>query len=278
MSVRGRLTPRARRVAKDLGVDPTVVRPSRADGLVVADDVVAIATAGAVEPSALDAGDKAAAMRRAIGRSMERSKREIPHYYLAHTVDLAHAMTWLDAENEERPVTRRILPAALLLEATARALADTTGLNGHMVDGTFVPSDRVHLGVAVSLRGGGLVAPAIHDANQMALDDLMAALTDLVARARAGRLRGSEMTDATATVTNLGDRGVDATYPVIIPPQVAIVGFGRIADAPTVVDGEVAVHPMVHVSLAADHRVTDGHTGGLFLLTIERLLQEPELL
>ncbi len=284
VATRQRSTPRARRMAIDIGVDIGAVHASRSDGLIVADDVAAMASApkagrvaaAVMEPT--DAADKAAAMRRAIGRSMERSKREIPHYYLGHTVDLARAMAWLEAENDDRPITTRILPAVLLLKATALALARADGLNGHMVDGAFAPSERVHLGVAVSLRGGGLVAPAIHDADQMALDDLMEALTDLVARARAGKLRGSEMTDATATVTNLGDRGVDATYPVIIPPQVAIIGFGRIADAPTVVDGEVVIHPLVQLSLAADHRVTDGHTGGLFLLAIERLLQEPELL
>jgi pyruvate dehydrogenase E2 component (dihydrolipoamide acetyltransferase) len=209
---------------------------------------------------------------------MERSKREIPHYYLGHTIDLGRTIPWLDALNDDRPITTRILPAVPLLKATALALTRTDGLNGHMVDGTFRRSDRVHLGVAVSLRGGGLVAPAIHDADQMSLDDLMAALSDLVARARAGKLKGSEMTDATATVTNLGDRGVDVTFPVIIPPQVAIIGFGRIADGPAVVDGQLVIRPMVQVSLAADHRVTDGHTGGLFLLGIERLLQEPELL
>jgi pyruvate dehydrogenase E2 component (dihydrolipoamide acetyltransferase) len=276
--MRGRLTPRARRIALDLGVDPTAVRASRPDGLVVAEDVMAVTPTSDVATTAVGAEDRAAAMRRAIGRSMERSKREIPHYYLGHTIDLGRTIPWLDALNDDRPITTRILPAVPLLKATALALTRADGLNGHMVDGTFRRSDRVHLGVAVSLRGGGLVAPAIHDADQMSLDDLMAALSDLVARARAGKLKGSEMTDATATVTNLGDRGVDVTFPVIIPPQVAIIGFGRIADGPAVVDGQLVIRPTVQVSLAADHRVTDGHTGGLFLLGIERLLQEPELL
>jgi pyruvate dehydrogenase E2 component (dihydrolipoamide acetyltransferase) len=276
-----RATPMARRIASEQRVDVATIQPRRSDGLITSADVdAALAVEREAEevppqPAKADAGE---AMRRAIARSMERSKREIPHYYLATPIDVAVAMSWLDAVNEDRPITRRILPAALLLKAAALALADFPELNGHWVDGAFAASPRVNLGVAVSLRGGGLVAPAIHDASDLSLEDLMTALTDLVARARAGRLRGSEMSEQTCTVTNLGDRGVESTFPVIIPPQVAIIGFGRVADAPVVADGAVAVHPVVHASLAGDHRVTDGHTGGLFLLAIERRLQEPDTL
>ena len=274
---RPRATPRARVVAASAGVDLATVAPSRNDGIIVSAD---IAVPDAPSPAVREESpvDKAQAMRRAIARSMERSKREIPHYYLSSAMDVSAAMAWVDQVNESRSVTDRILPAALLMKATACALAKYPDVNGHWVDGAFRPSDRVHLGVAVSLRGGGLVAPAIHDADSLDLSEMMEALSDLVARARAGRLRGSEMTDATATVTNLGDRGVDATFPVIVPPQVAIIGFGRIADAPVIVDGELVVQPVVQASLAADHRVTDGHTGGLFLLDIERRLKEPETL
>jgi len=130
----------------------------------------------------------------------------------------------------------------------------------------------------VSLRGGGLVAPAIHDADGLTIEEMMVALRDLVARARSGRLRSSEMSDPTTTVTNLGDRGVDETFAVIVPPQVAMVGFGKVNEKPVAVDGSVAVRPVVHASLAADHRVTDGHRGGLFLSAVDSLLQKPEVL
>ncbi len=276
-SHRPRLSPRARMLAIDRGIDPGVITASRSDGLVVADDIEE-SRAVVPEPSPSDPLEKVKAMRRAIARSMERSKREIPHYYLGHRVDMAASMAWVALANEDRPVTRRILPAALLIKATALALGEYPDLNGHWIDGSFVPSTAVHLGVAVSLRGGGLVAPAIHDANTLDLDHLMSALADLVGRARAGKLKGSEMTDPTSTVTNLGDRGVASVFPVIIPPQVSIVGFGRVTDEPVAVDGSVVVHPVMQASLAGDHRVTDGHTGGLLLLAIDRLLQEPEKL
>jgi pyruvate dehydrogenase E2 component (dihydrolipoamide acetyltransferase) len=206
---------------------------------------------------------------------MARSKREIPHYYLANHIDLDRALRWLTEQNEERPISGRILPAALLLKATALALRETPDLNGHWVDERFRPSDAIHLGVAISLREGGLVAPAIHDADRLDLLEMMTSLRDLVNRARSWRLRSSEMSDPTITVTNLGDRGVETAFPVIIPPQVAIVGFGKVVEMPVAIDGQSAVHPVVHATLAGDHRVTDGHRGGLFLDALDRLLQEP---
>ena len=275
---RPRATPHARRSADERGIDLRTVTPSRSDGLIVAEDLPATSLSGTgVTPDVgIDARGPGLSMRRAIARSMERSKRTIPHYYLGTQIDLAATMCWLDETNEQRSLTKRILPAALLLRAVALALREVPDLNGHWVDGTFRQSQDVHLGVAVSLRTGGLVAPAILNADKLAIDEMMVSLTDLVARARAGRLRSSEMSDATVTVTSLGDRGVDVVFPIIVPPQVAMVGFGRISERPVVVDGTVVAHTGVDASLTADHRVTDGHRGGLFLLAVDRLLQEPE--
>ena len=215
-------------------------------------------------------------MRQAIGALMARSKREIPHYYLQHEIDLTLAMAWLGEENLKRSVSERLLPSALLLSAVARATAQTPAMNGFWVDGTFRPGGGVHVGVAVSLRGGGLIAPAIHDTDGRSLDELMAALRDLVTRARSGRLRGSEMSDPTITVTNLGEAGVDLVHGVIYAPQVALVGFGGIRERPWAADGMLGAHPTVFATLAGDHRASDGHAGSRFLALIERLLQKPE--
>ena len=217
-------------------------------------------------------------MRDAIGAAMARSKREIPHYYLAHTISMKRALTWLGETNTPRPIQDRILPGALLLRAVALALWDIPELNGYWVEGAFRPSEQVHLGTAIALRSGGLIAPAILDADDKPLDQLMIELHDLVARARAGRLRSSELTSATITVTSLGDRGCEAVWPVINPPQVAIVGFGAIALRPWVEGNAVVPHPTVVATLAADHRVSDGHRGGLFLSAVDHLLQEPDKL
>lgn len=301
-----RLTPQARRLAAELGIDLALVAdqvrsgalvPSRADGVVAADDLREVAadappparraeTPGArtlreePEPSPTTAGARSRAgstdMRQTIARLMARSKREIPHYYLSTTVDLARPVTWMTARNRELPVSDRLVPAALILKATALALRKHPELNGYWVDDAFVPGPGIHLGVAVSLRGGGLVAPAIHDADTLSLDELMAAIRDLVGRARGGRLRGSELTDGTATVTNLGDQGVEAVHGVIYPPQVALIGVGRVVDRPVAVDGMLAVHPVTVLTLAADHRATDGFSGSRLLTTIDAQLQKPE--
>ncbi len=215
-------------------------------------------------------------MRETIGRLMARSKREIPHYYLSTTVDLAQARGWMQERNRDLPVGERLVPAALMLKATALAVRKHPQLNGFWVDDAFVPGTGVHLGVAISLRGGGLVAPAIHDADRLGVDELMSAMRDLVTRARAGRLRGTEMSDPTLTVTNLGDQGVESVHGVIYPPQVALVGFGRVVERPWAVDGMLAVRPVVSLTLAADHRATDGFSGGRLLATIDQLLQTPE--
>jgi pyruvate dehydrogenase E2 component (dihydrolipoamide acetyltransferase) len=206
---------------------------------------------------------------------MARSKREIPHYYVTTTVDMGTATAWLQDLNERRSVGDRILPAALMLKAVVRAAVQVPVMNGHWTDGSFVPHQGVDLGVAISLRAGGLVAPALVDADQLSVDEIMQRLRELVTRAREGVLRASEMVPPSITVTNLGEQGVESVLPVIYPPQVAMVGFGKIVDRPWAVDGMLAVRPLVVVSLAADHRANDGHDGARFLATVDRMLQDP---
>jgi len=214
-------------------------------------------------------------MRQLIGAAMARSKREIPHYYLGTTIDMFRAMTWLAEENLKRPVTERLLPGVLLMKATALALREVPELNAVWRGTEAVPSPAIHIGVAISLRGGGLVAPALHDADRRSLGDLMTGLRDLVRRARSGGLRSSELSDPTVTVTSLGEHGVETVFGIIYPPQVAIVGFGKVVERPWVVEGRFVARPVLAATLSADHRVSDGHRGGLFLAAVDRLLQEP---
>lgn len=275
------VSPSARLRAKALGIDPDTVHGTGAKGAVTLADIEAAATASPASASApVSPGtpDRQTEMRRAIAAAMSRSKREIPHYYLSETIPMATALGWLQQYNAGLPITGRILPAVLLLKAVAVALQRTPELNGFYRDGQFVPSTAVHMGLAISLRGGGLVAPALHDVASQPLAPLMQALADLVKRARAGSLRSSEMSDPTITVTNLGDQGVEAVFGVIYPPQVALVGFGRIAERVWVVEGQVRVQPVVCATLAADHRASDGHRGAIFLAALRDLLQQPQTL
>ena len=217
-------------------------------------------------------------MRRTIAAAMARSKREIPHYYLATTIDLQRASAWLAAENARLPVDRRLLPGVLFLKATALALREVPELNAVWEHDQVVVREKVHVGIAISLRQGGLVILALHDTATRSVGELMQGLRDLTVRARAGRMKSSELADSTITVTSLGDRGVESVYGVIYPPQVAIVGFGKVVERPWAAEGGECVRPVVTTTLAADHRVTDGHRGALFLAAVDRLLQEPEKL
>lgn len=292
---RVRVSPLARRVAAASGVDLSTVVGTGAGGAITRADVVRVAQAavapGAIRQSTVEHAvterrpsepspppARADGMRHAVATAVSKSKREIPHYYLSTDIDLSAAFAWLSVTNAQRPVSERILPAALLLKSVATALRRYPDLNGFWIDGAHRPSEHVHLGIAISLRAGGLIAPAIHDADGLTVDAAMRALTDVVRRARSGGLRGSEMTDATITVSNIGDEGVPVVFGIIYPPQLALVGFGKITERAWAAHGMVGARPVVTATLSADHRATDGHYGARFLAEVDRLLQSPETL
>lgn len=307
-----RSSPLARRLAAELGVDLSGIAGTGPGGAVTEEDVLAavpprgrpskepgaerpaeappsqspaaaaqpadVKEPAGREPKRTAAGSKAESLRQAVGALMSRSKKEIPHYYLSTTLDLAQAVAWMQAANQQRPVSSRLVPSALLLKATALAAREVPDMNGFFTKGAFQPSSAVHLGVAVALRHGGLVAPALHDADTLSLDELMDQLRDLVGRARAGRLQRAEMADPTITVTNLGDLGVESVYGVIYPPQVAMVGFGKVLEQPWAHNGMLGIRHAAIATLSADHRVSDGLRGGRFLARIDELLQAPDKL
>ncbi len=293
-TIRRRVSPAARKHAAGAGIDINIVAGTGPDGAVTLKDVdhafaatgvAAIASAFTLTPPPTAAPEVAAStasavkhdeMRRAIAVAMSRSKREIPHYYLSETVNMQRAQRWLKATNEQRAITERVLMTALQLKAVALALKQFTDMNGFYLDGTFKPAEGINVGVAISLRQGGLIAPAIRDAADKPLSQVMRELMDLVKRTRVGTLRGSEVSGQTITITNLGEQGVEAVHGVIYPPQVALVGFGRIAERPWAESGGLFAMPLMTTSLAGDHRVSDGHRGGLFLAAIRDLLQKPE--
>ena len=271
-----RASPAARKRAAELDLDLGKIAGSGPGGAIALADIARAAAAPASSRPVPSASVRT--MRDAIAAAMARSKREIPHYYLYSMIDLEPALRWLEAENVKRPVPERLLYGVILLKATARALRDFPEFNGFYLDGVFRPSSDIHLGVAISIRQGGLIAPAIHQADRQTIGELMASFRDLVRRVRAGGLRSSELSDSTVTVTSLGEQGVEAVFPVIYPPQVAIVGFGTVVNRPWVVDADVVPRRVITASLGADHRVSDGHRGGRFLATLGRLLQEPDKL
>ena len=280
---RARITPAARRRARELSVDLASVKGTGPEGAITTEDVERAKPSP--EPSkpptqptparTAEAAGEGERMREAIAAAMSRSKREIPHYYLSHTVDVTPATEWLAAHNAAVSVTERLLFAALMIKAVALACRELKGFSGYYRDGRYEEAPAVHVGVAVALRGGGLVAPAIMDTADKSLVALMDDFRALVTRARAGRLRASELAGPTIILTSLGEDSVDAVFPIIQPPQVAIVGAGGVVERPWVVDGKVVPRQVLTLSLGADHRVTDGRLGAQFLGSIAAKLVQP---
>lgn len=279
-----KVTPVARKLAAENNIDLNQISATGADDAICLADVeraLVDVAEGNLSDSATEEKaptDFKAGIRQAIASAMSLSNRDIPHYYLAADIDMSQALEWLAEYNRQRSVRERLLPVVLSLKAVALALKKVPELNAHWIDNQLQLKQDVHIGFAVALRGGGLMTPVVHQVDKLALDELMAALADLITRTRSGKLRGSDMVDGGITVTSLGDLGVREVFGVIYPPQVALVGLGRIADRPWAENRALSVRPVQTVTLAADHRAGDGLMGAQFMEILNRLLQEPEKL
>ncbi len=262
-------SPAARKRAAELGIELRDV-VARAGGAITLQDVE---QAAAARPALAARPND---MRSTIGQAMSRAKREIPHYYLATAVDMRRALRWLEQHNAARPVTERLIYGVLLIKAVARAVERFPELNGWWRDGRFDAAPAINVGTAIRLRDGGLIAPALLGALRRPLPELMRAYQDLVQRARTGGLRATELSSATITVSSIGEGGVDVLYPIIHPPQVAIVGFGALVTRPWCDGDSIVAARVINATLAADHRVSDGHRGSAFLVAVADWLQRPE--
>jgi pyruvate dehydrogenase E2 component (dihydrolipoamide acetyltransferase) len=274
---RVRVSPAARQLAEQSGLDLSRITGTGPGGRITREDVEAAVGAQPAVGAEPAPDSRQARMRQAIAAAMSRSAREIPHFHLTRHIEMKTAMDWLGTTNEKRSVADRLLHAVLLIKAVALALKETPDLNSEWRDGVVRKAD-INVGMAISLRGGGLVAPALLNADRRTVDELMAGFKDLVQRTRSGKLLGSELTGGTITITNLGELGADSVYGIIYPHQTALVGFGRITEQVSVIDGLIGPRPVITATLSADHRVVDGHLGSTYLAAVDRLLQQPEKL
>jgi len=284
-----RVTPLARKIAEELGVNLALLHGSGIDGAITRADVLQArdlaASASRSQSQSQTANElvqkkismKSQGMRQAIARAMTKSKKEIPHYYLQTEIDMERTLAWMEQYNREVSVKERLLVGVLLVKAVALAMNKFPELNGFYIDDEFHPADGVHVGFAISLRQGGLIAPAMHDCDKKPLLELMPDFLDLVNRTKSGKLRSSEISDATVTITSLGDRGVETVFGVIYPPQVALVGFGAITERPWAESGMLGVRRIMTATLSADHRASNGHCGGLFLSELKTIFSQPYL-
>ena len=283
-----KISPLARKIAEENRIDISLLKGTGPEGAIVKKDVEGAISDGKTasqevkkEPSLTkevplkQIGPGSEAMRMAVAAAMAKSNREIPHYYLEKKVDMSKALAWLKETNGERAVQKRILPIALLVKAVAKALDDVPDLNAVWENG-LQRKNEINIGFVVSLRSGGIVVPAILQADSKTVEEIMETINDIVPRARAFKLRSSELSQSTFTITSIGEGGADKVYGLIYPPQVGIVGFGGVSEQAFAVGGMLGICPVVDVTLAADHRATDGLIGSRFLSAINTYLQDPE--
>lgn len=269
-------SPLARRIASDNHIDISKIKGTGEDGVITKDDVEQVIRQQKPTETAKKI-PSTETIRAAVAAAMSKSNREIPHYYLEKKINITQALVWLKEQNKERKVTARLLPVVLFIKATAKTLTGFPDLNAVWENG-LQPKTSINIGFVVSLRTGGIIVPAISNANLKSIDEIMETLNDIIPRARALKLRSSELSDSTITLTNLGEGGADSVFGVIYPPQVAVIGFGSISEQPFAENGMLGIRSVVSVSLAGDHRATDGLTGSRFLSALDTNLQNPETL
>ena len=271
-------SPLAKRIAAENNIDLSQLQGTGEDGAINKEDIKnAIAQKEKITKPEEKMSLQLEAIRLAVAAAVSKSNKEIPHYYLEKKIDMTKALTWLRESNSKRPIQKRLLPAALIIKATAKSLVDFPNLNA-IWDNGVQPKKEINIGFVVSLRSGGVIVPTIRNADLKSIDEIMEALNDIIPRARAMKLRSSDLTDSTITITSLGEGGADMVFGVIYPPQVAIVGFGGSSQQAVVDNGMLGIRSVFTATLAGDHRVTDGLTGSDFLSTLNNYLQNPESL
>lgn len=275
-----RISPLAKKLAEEYGIDITKVRGTGPEGRIIKEDILrAVKELKAkVEAPPLLKEAKLiplTGIRKIIADNMTLSHRTIPHVTITMDVDATEMGKLRESFENLKGV--RISYNAIFVKAVARALRDYPIFNSTMEDDQIRIFEEINVGIAVST-DYGLVVPVIHSADKKDLMEINSIIEDLVERARQNKLLISEVTRGTFTVTNLGMFGVDVFTPIIVPGQVAILGVGRITEKPQVVNGQIIARPMVTLSLSFDHRIVDGALAATFLNRIKQHLQNPRSL
>lgn len=276
---RVKASPLAKKLAAEKGIDLTTVTGSGPGGAITKEDVLkAAAVTEEAPPGRLL---PLTAMRRAIGRRMVESKTTIPHFYVSLEVDMSEAVRLRQALNEAlekrgQPEIK-ISPTDILIAAVAAALTEIPQVNARLEEEGIRLLEEINVGLAVSL-AEGLIAPVIRAAHTKSLLQIARERAEMVARARAGRLRADELVEGSFTISNMGGYGVDSFAAIINPPQSAILAVGRIADRPAVVEGQIVIRPMMTMTLSIDHRLLDGALAATFLHRLKEIIERPQAL
>ena len=276
-----KISPKARRLAKELGVDIAALRGSGPSGEVLASDVEAAAATSASNQTAAPSKSVSLEVPTTLGRLMaERTTQSwttVPHFFVTRDVEATALNEYRKRLVVEVARTHniRITHTDLLVTLTSRVLLKHPRLNSSFTAEGIRLHDHVNMGVAIAVNDG-VVAAVIPNAHTASLAEIATQRRDVAERARAGKLRPADIADATFTISNLGMYSVDQFTAIIIPPQAAILAVGSIGDRIVAIDGKPAVRPMMTLTLSCDHRAADGARAAMFLNDLADAIREPE--
>jgi len=280
-----RISPAARKMAREHGVDPSTIKGTGPGGRVVTEDVLravedprtSVEQVAAEPPAGADETlVPLSQLRTTVSRRMTESF-QAPHFYM--TVE-ADAQALADVREEqvalaERQGTARPTMTDVLVKLVAKVLEDRPALNCAYAGGWVRRFHRIHIGVATAVEGG-LIVPVIRDANRKTLGEIATLRSDLIQRTRDRKVAADEISGSTFTITNVGMWGVDFSSAIINPPEAAILAVGAIKDQATVRAGKVESRPMMKLTVSIDHRVLDGSDGAAFLHDLKQYIEDPK--
>ena len=267
-------SPKARRLAKELGVDIATLRGSGPGGEILASDVQAAVSEA--QSSATKSAEVLTSLGRIMAERTTQSWTTVPHFFVTRDMDATPLNQYRDRILDRIDSTHkvRVSHTDLLVALVSRALLKHPRLNASWTAEGIHLHDYVNMGMAIAV-SDGVVAPVIHNAHAASLADISIQRRDIADRARAGKLRPADISDATFTISNLGMYQVDRFSAIITPPQAAILAVGSIADRVVAIEGKPAVRPMMSMTISCDHRVADGARAAMFLSDLAEALREP---
>lgn len=279
-------SPLARRMARDAGLDLAAIQGSGPGGRIIRRDVESATAAGA--PAAAPAvqfapqgpefrDEPLSQMRKTIAQRLAQSLGPVPHFYLTIDVDMKKAKELRESANKLNP-DLKLTYNDIIVKACAVSLTQHPDVNASFTGSAIRYHNRIHLGIAVAIDGGGLITPVVRDCNFKTLQQISAESKDLIARARTRKLKPEEYTGGTFSVSNLGMMGIVEFSAVINPPEGAILAIGSVEEKPVVENGQITIGFRCRMTLSCDHRVVDGATGARFLQSLQQILENPILM
>jgi len=274
------ISPKARRLAKELGVGIGQIRGTGPDGVITTEDVQAFADSksSATARAAPAAGEASSTVARLMAERTTQSWTSVPHFFLVREVEageLVAAQKRLSAEAAKAEGAATVTVTDLLIALVARVVAKHPRMNSSWTGEGIRANPDVNISVAMAVKDG-VVSAVIHKANTLILSEVSTQRRELTERARAGRLRPADIAGGTFTISNLGMYKVDAFSAIITPPQAAILAVGSISERVVPVDGKPGIRPMMTMTLSSDHRVVDGARAAEFLSDLADAVREPE--